>query len=217
MFDPWLRSYIDAFKYKSIDTKTFQDHLFAHFAKDKKKALLDAVDWESWFHAPGMPPVDNKFDSGMLDSATTLAEEWLKSVCDASSSSSPSFEPQDSDMATMATKQKQAFLNRLLAAEPLSPDTMKRLDDAYGLSASQNAEVKFLWQLLGLRASWVPIFDQVTRFITEQGRMKFVRPLYRALFKCEAAGTLAVDTFKKYRSMYHNIASTMVAKDLGVE
>ncbi len=47
--------------------------------------------------------------------------------------------------------------------------------------------------------------------------MKYIRPLYRALHKCSAAGTLAVDTFTSHRAEYHNIAAAMVAKDLGVK
>lgn len=44
--------------------------------------------------------------------------------------------------------------------------------------------------------------------------MKFLRPLYRALFKSKMGRQLAVDTFKRCEAGYHPIAQKMVAADL---
>ena len=57
---------------------------------------------------------------------------------------------------------------------------------------------------------------EAVKFLTEQGRMKFVRPLYREMYKNAATKALAVETFEAHRSMYHNIASNMIEKDLDV-
>jgi leukotriene-A4 hydrolase len=35
------------------------------------------------------------------------------------------------------------------------------------------------WQELCVKADFEEIYPQVLEFVTEQGRMKFVRPLYR--------------------------------------
>ena len=45
--------------------------------------------------------------------------------------------------------------------------------------------------------------------------MKYVRPLYRELFKFDKE--LAVSTFKEHNAFYHAIARKMIAKDLQVE
>jgi len=58
-------------------------------------------------------------------------------------------------------------------------------------------------------------YVDTVEFLGEQGRMKFVRPLYRDLFK--ANKSLALETFKKNRDNYHSIAQKMIAKDLGLE
>lgn len=53
----------------------------------------------------------------------------------------------------------------------------------------------------------------VTRdFLTSQGRMKFLRPLYRTLHgsKSGAARQLALDTYQAHKQAYHPIASKMV-------
>jgi len=80
-----------------------------------------------------------------------------------------------------------------------------------------------------MKAGWAPIIPQVTKFATEQGRMKFVRPLYRELFKVisdlyalshlsqmPGGADVAKSTFLEHRSQYHAIASSLIAKDLGV-
>lgn len=60
------------------------------------------------------------------------------------------------------------------------------------------------------------IIPSVVKFATEQGRMKFTRPLYRDLFNMKAGKDIAVKTFKKHRNTYHPICSKMVARDLGL-
>ena len=61
--------------------------------------------------------------------------------------------------------------------------------------------------------SIIPI---ATHFITSQGRMKFVRPLYRALFQSEMGKEIAKKTFVEHYNFYHPIAAKMLASDLGV-
>ncbi len=51
-------------------------------------------------------------------------------------------------------------------------------------------------------------------FLKEQGRMKYLRPLYRALARKHK--DLALETFKGAAASYHPIAAKMVASDLGV-
>ena len=90
---------------------------------------------------------------------------------------------------------------------------------AYAFSATYNSEIRFRFQMLAIGAHHAPILEHARRFVAEQGRMKFVRPLYKTLFGCgwPEAAALALDTFKANRSFYHPIAAKMLAKDLGLE
>ena len=58
------------------------------------------------------------------------------------------------------------------------------------------------------------ILPIVTRFITTQGRMKFVRPLYCSLYRSSMGKQLAVETFLENKDFYHPICVKMVAADL---
>ena len=59
------------------------------------------------------------------------------------------------------------------------------------------------------------IIPLTVEFLKSQGRMKYLRPLYRALFKKRKE--VALGTFREARSSYHPIAAKMVAVDLGLE
>lgn len=37
---------------------------------------LEKIDWETWLHAPGMPPVKNAYDSTLSTAAYDLASAW---------------------------------------------------------------------------------------------------------------------------------------------
>jgi hypothetical protein len=73
------------------------------------------------------------------------------------------------------------------------------------------------WFTLCIKAEYEKAFPDVVKFVTEQGRMKFVRPLYSMLAKSKTGSKLAVDTFKKHMNIYHNIAKKMIKIDLSVE
>ena len=41
-----------------------------------QKDILDSVDWDAWFHTPGMPPVIPEYDQSMNKVCTQLADRW---------------------------------------------------------------------------------------------------------------------------------------------
>ena len=61
------------------------------------------------------------------------------------------------------------------------------------------------------------VLPLTVQFLKEQGRMKFLRPLYRALYKSKMGKEAALQTFKEAGGSYHPIAAKMVAADLSTE
>lgn len=55
-FDPFLKSYIANFQYRSIETDDFVQYLKHYFQNTAAAEKLEKVDWQTWFHSPGMPP-----------------------------------------------------------------------------------------------------------------------------------------------------------------
>lgn len=113
-----------------------------------------------------------------------------------------------------------AFLEQIVLDNPdgLPIDSLRAMDEKYHFAASNNSEIRMLWLSLGLQSKDEEVFDGVVKFLGEQGRMKFLRPLYRDLSSCSENGRqLALDTFAQLKESYHNIAQRQVASDLGID
>ena len=70
------------------------------------------------------------------------------------------------------------------------------------------------WQRLCMQHKEERIVPHVVEFLKAQGRMKFVRPLYRDLFAWAEQRHVALATFTEWKANYHPIARKMLAKDL---
>lgn len=95
----------------------------------------------------------------------------------------------------------------------VSKEACAKMDECYGF-VKANCEVSFRFFRLALGAKWEGGLAGAIDLATRQGRMKFTRPIYRALKEYDVK--LARDTFAKHRGSYHPICMKMVAKDLEV-
>ena len=57
VFEPYHKAYVQRFAGKSLTSYEWKDHLYEYMKEthgEEKVKLLDSVDWEGWFHKPGM-------------------------------------------------------------------------------------------------------------------------------------------------------------------
>uniref|UniRef100_A0A8B9NJ06 Leukotriene A4 hydrolase n=1 Tax=Accipiter nisus TaxID=211598 RepID=A0A8B9NJ06_9AVES len=152
VFIGFLKAYIQQFAYKSIVTEDWKKFLYSYF-KDKVD-VLDKVDWNSWFHAPGMPPA------------------------------------------------------------PLPVSHVQRMQQVYDFNAINNSEIRFRWLRLCIKSKWEEAIPLALKMATDQGRLKFTRPLFRDLYGFDKCRDLAVKTFLEHRASMHPVTSMLVGKDL---
>jgi len=211
VFDPFLKEYIIHFTNKSLSTNEWKEFLYSYFKKhdESKIKILDSVDWNTWLYGYGMPPIDPKFDRTLLNMCDDLAKKWIDKK-DATSFDEFSLK----DIENFDADQLMIFISKISDEGPFSETFIKAMDKAYEFTKTKNSEVRFLWQVLCLNSNYEPIFPEVVKFVEEQGRMKFVVPLYRYLYKCKNGADLAVSTFKKNINFYHPIAVDNIAKEL---
>ncbi|KAI8340869.1 peptidase family M1-domain-containing protein [Chlamydoabsidia padenii] len=218
VFEPFVKSYVQHFASKSITTTDWKDYLYDYMENVHGQSMVDklnTIDFDTWIHAPGMPPIEhpeNLFDTSLAEACYSLANAWndAREASDLSRFSAK-------DMENFTTAQKSVFLERLSDMPSLPQQLLKAMDELYQLTAVRNSEIRFRWQLVCLKANYRPIYSHVVAFITEQGRMKYVRPLYRQLNLASDGGAeLAQSTFIKHKDFYHPIAGQLIAKDLGL-
>uniref|UniRef100_A0A8C3Y078 Leukotriene A-4 hydrolase n=1 Tax=Catharus ustulatus TaxID=91951 RepID=A0A8C3Y078_CATUS len=183
VFIGFLKAYVQKFAYKSIVTEDWKKFLYSYF-KDKVD-ILDKVDWNAWFHAPGMPPVKPTYDMTLSNACVALSQRWVQVTS--------------------------IFLNY---SAPLPLSHVKRMQEVYDFNAINNSEIRFRWLRLCIRSKWEAAIPLALKMATDQGRMKFTRPLFRDLYSFDKSRDLAVKTFLEHRASMHPVTSMLVGKDL---
>ncbi|KAJ7414107.1 Leukotriene A-4 hydrolase [Willisornis vidua] len=206
VFIGFLKAYVQQFAYKSIVTEDWKTFLYSYF-KDKVD-VLDKVDWNSWFHAPGMPPVKPTYDVTLANACVALSQRWIE----AKESDLGSFS--SADLKEMSSHQLIEFLALLLLEAPLPLSHVQRMQEVYNFNAIHNSEIRFRWLRLCIRSKWEEAIPLALKMATDQGRMKFTRPLFRDLYNFDKSRDLAVKTFLEHRASMHPVTSMLVGKDL---
>eukprot|EP00899_Mesostigma_viride_P027826 jgi/Mesvir1/8228/Mv12513-RA.2 len=124
-FDPFFKAYVQHFKYQSIDSEDFKAYFLQYFADQTDK--LAAIEWERWFVSPGMPLVENQYDTSLADASQALARRWVEEGAEGASAD---------DVAGWSAQQVIAFLQQLqllTQEKPLAADTVAAMDATYNV------------------------------------------------------------------------------------
>jgi len=122
--------------------------------------------------------------------------------------------PFEKEFDNFSPTQKQEFLGTLINGSPLEHAKLEKMGAMYSLDACSNVEIVFRWIRLGIKARWEPSVAEALKLATVQGRMKFVRPLFKDLYGWEEKRQQTIDTFLAHRGEMMYVCAEMVAKDL---
>jgi len=204
IFEPFLRAYYEKFKYQSIDSYQFKEFFLGYFSEKD----LSEINWDQWFNTPGMPKYKPNFDESLAKVCIELRERWVNwNVAEPCPFLS-------SDLENFSSGQKIEFLGQLLEETPLSTEKVTKMEELYKFNAVNNSEIKFRWIRLGLRCKWEDAIPLAIQMVSEQGRMKFLRPIYRDLYNWEEKREVAIQTFNSNKDGYMHVAAQGLEKDL---
>ncbi|KAG6919449.1 hypothetical protein DXG01_005708 [Tephrocybe rancida] len=227
VFLPYVKDYVSTFIGKCITTEEWKDHLYGYWEKHggpEKIKALDSVDWDAWFYGEGQHlPVELKYDTSLVEAVYALASQW-----DASRSTSDITQLQfgESDLKDFDSNQIIAFIERLQSYAPLPLTHVQHLGTLYKFATTPNAEIRFRFYELALvdaksdsakafatdAVNWIVGADSPSGLIV--GRMKFCRPIFRAVFKVDQ--DLAIRTWNSKKDAFHPVAKKLIDKDLKV-
>ncbi|XP_045778042.1 leukotriene A-4 hydrolase [Maniola jurtina] len=200
-FDPFMRSYLDKFQRQSIDTYQFKDYLLDYF-KDSKE--MSTVDWDIWLYKTGMPPVIPDYD--------TTRTKAVKQVVD--KINVPNSELAYHDVAGFSPHQIINLLQSLIEQDPLPLEKLQNVGVVYKICTSKNSEIEFRWLRLCIRSKDKTKLEDAFAFVNNQGRMKYVRPLYRDLYAWEEVREKTIENFQKNEPFMMHVSAYMLKKDL---
>lgn len=208
---------------KSLTSHEFKRNLLNFFLSSPSThaKLNSQVDWETWFHSPGLPRKP-AYDSTLADVCYALAEKWESLVHNnsnrvpTSTKAAVVFRPDASDIQGWTANQVVVFLERVMIfPRPLPAPQAEVLGRTYSLTTSRNVEVTSRYYQIALQAGNKKMVPDVEKLLGEVGRMKFVRPLYRGLMRVDREE--ARRCFVDRRGFYHPICRGLVERDLGLD
>ena len=216
VFGKFAQDYIKNFSHKCLDSYQFKEFFLKYF-KDNKD--IKDIDWETWLKKPGMPPKMRKVESKLIKDAQDLVKKWsvigddneFKASCD-------DIKDWTVDQLTMFLDDVLKNYQDLIKDNKLTKEQLKikenKMKQVYKFNESKNAEILFRFNLIALECDDESQYDSVKKMLSSVGRMKFVRPTFRALIKNETRKKIAQEIYQSNKNFYHPICAKMVDQDL---
>lgn len=195
-WDAFLKDYFTTHAFKSMTTEGFLSYL--------NENLDHGFDTKEWVYGPGLPPNCPEVTTAELAQVEKDAAAFLSGTA-----------PSSLKTDKYTTHHWLHFLRSLEA--PLSADQMKSLDEAFKLTASGNSEITHDWMLHVIAAKYEPGMAKLEAFLTQQGRRKFLTPLYKKLLETDSGREIAKSIYKKARPTYHAVSRATIDEVLGWE
>lgn len=206
VMEPWFKSYVNEYSYKTTTSGEWKDFLYSYFPD--KRQVLDEIDWEMWFHQSGMPEQMPTFDATLENECIQIAKSWKEDSNQANSHNKAEYDH-------LNTLQKIILFGHLEKDESLTRAIFKTITTTYEMEKVGNSEIKFQWIMFGLRTNDEQAFKSGEAMVREQGRMKFTRPLFKSMNKMNREETIKV--FNDIKQFMHPTTAAMVSKDLGLD
>jgi len=216
-FQEMLRGYILANQQKSVVFHTFRAHWEDYVATKYESAadvnrILKQVHWERWVYEPGLPPVTLDFSTNKSDEARALADKYIELKGASSPENMAVFDDYYSNLKVIFIEQ---LVSRSLTGTDVTKEVITRIDGDYNLSSTVDPEIKQRWLPLGIKLAYDAVTEPSHTFVTSQGRLKYLTPIYSALQDNGKKDT-AVQWFNECLEFYHPLAIQSLKKLLGI-
>jgi aminopeptidase N len=196
-WDKFLRAYFEKFAFEPMTNAMFESYL-----KTNLPDVVQKVDINQWIHGPGIPANAPQPKS----EAFTRVEQQAKAFADGGSVDAIQTEK-------WSSHERVHFIQSL----PVLPaERMAALDQRFHFSDSGNSEVLSAWLEKSIDARYKGAWPAIDRFLSTQGRRKFLKPLYEKLAKNPEDLAFAKQIYAKARPTYHPVSQTTIDQIVGV-
>lgn len=119
-----------------------------------------------------------------------------------------------SDVKSFSPHQIINLLQELIDRPALPLDKLAVLGIEYKVAESKNSEIQYRWLRLNIRSRNQDKLQDVFDFVNNQGRMKYVRPIYRDLYAWEDVRDEAIANFLANEPYMMHVSAYTLRKDL---
>lgn len=209
-FDAWLKGYFERNAFRPMTTELFLKDLRDHLVKGDQ-ALEQQLMLDAWVYQPGLPsnaqapvsdafvPVDAAAKAFFADRGPASAIPW----------------------ANWSTQERQRFLawrpdGLRAGADWLTNQQLADLERTLNLRNQGNSEIEFAWLQIAVAHRYQPAVPTLERFLTSQGRRKFVLPLFTSLWaEGDWGRPIATRIYARARPGYHPVTTGSVDDVIG--
>jgi leukotriene-A4 hydrolase len=170
-----------------MDTVRFRSYLQAQLPD-----VVQKVDVNQWIDGPSLPANMPQPRS----QAFATVEAQAKAYADGAA-------PEAVTLDKWSSHERVHFIQSLPV---LPPERMAMLDGRFDLSDSGNSEVLSAWLEKSIDAKYKGAYPAIERFLTTQGRRKFLKPLYEKLAKNPEDLAFARKIYARARPTYHPVS-----------
>ena len=186
-WDQFLRAYFNDFAFQPMDTKKFIAHI-----QSKLPDVVQKVNLDEWIYGPGIPanmPVPRS-------EAFAKVEAQAKAFAEGGPITAI-------DMKAWSSHEKQHFIQSLPKLDPIR---MAELDSRFNFTESGNSEVLSAWLEKSIDSRYKGAWPAIDRFLTTQGRRKFLKPIYEKLAANPEDLEFARSIYARARPTYHPVS-----------
>ena len=190
--DAYLKGYFQRFAFKSMTTEAFLVDLRTHLLKNDDD-LEKSLKINAWLYDKGTP------DNVVVPTSAALNEVSAQVLAFIEGASA-----KDLKVDNYSSPQWQYLLTHM--PDTLTDAQLADLDATFKFSQTHNSEILFAWLQLAIRHHYQPAMVPLHDFLTEQGRRKYVLPLYKSLMAQPGWGAeVAKKIYAEARPGYHDV------------
>ncbi|WP_296164886.1 M1 family metallopeptidase [uncultured Brevundimonas sp.] len=207
-FDAWLTGYFERNAFRPMTTELFLEDIRTHLVTTPE--LEAQLMMDAWIYQPGMP---SNWQPPVSDAFAPVDAAALAFAQGGSASAIP--------WANWSTQERQRFLAWRPPVPPasgrwFSDAQLADLETTLNLRQEGNAELIFAWLQIAVQHRYQPAVPTLERFLTTQGRRKFVLPLFTSLWgQGEWGRPIATRLYAEARPGYHPVTTNSVDAVMG--
>jgi leukotriene A-4 hydrolase/aminopeptidase len=195
--DAYLKGYFQRFAFKSMTTEAFLVDLRTHLLKNDDD-LEKSLKINAWLYDKGMP------DNVVVPTSAALNEVSAQVLAFIEGAAA-----KDLKVDNYSSPQWQYLLTHM--PDTLTDTQLADLDATFKFSQTHNSEILFAWLQLAIKHHYQPAMTPLHDFLTEQGRRKYVLPLYKSLMAQPGWGVdMAKKIYAEARPGYHDVTRSSV-------
>lgn len=195
-WDRFIRAYIEKYRFTSIETTELKSFIETHFP-----GIMDKVGGDEWLFSPGIPENCPQIQSQRLDFISNISAAFKHGTY-----------PSSAEISAMNTSEKLVYLQGL--GRPLSREECVWLETNFELKNVSNSEILCEWLTIAAASDYEPAFPKIRAFLSEVGRMKYLRPIYKAMASSERTRTLAAEIYGATKESLHQLSANVIGQEI---